>query len=174
VGKKLALEDIRRFLHQLGTIYNKSARLYLLGGSALSVLGHPRRTLDIDLAAGSLPPDLIDAIKTLEKALEIEVEFVPIEEFIPLPGQAETRHIQVMAVGELEIFIFDPYSIALSKLARGFEADIQDVVFMLNERVVALETLSDFVKDALPKAWDFDIDPADLEKYFKEVKRLLN
>ena len=99
---------------------------------------------------------------------------MPIEEFIPLPKQTETRHIQVMVIEKLEIFIFDPYSIALSKLARGFEADIQDVVFMLNEGVIELEALSAFVKDALPKAWDFDIDPADLEKYFLEAQRLLN
>lgn len=103
--KELALEDIRRFLHQLGAIYNKSARLFLLGGSALNILGHPRRTLDIDLAAGSFPLDLIDAIKTLEKTLEIEVELVPIEEFIPLPAQAESRHIQIMTEGKLDIFI---------------------------------------------------------------------
>lgn len=70
--KELALEDIRHFLRDLGKIYKKSARLYLLGGSALSVLGHPRRTLDIDLAAELLPLDLIEAIKTLEHALEVE------------------------------------------------------------------------------------------------------
>jgi hypothetical protein len=61
----------------------------------------------------------------------------------------------------------------LSKLVRGFETDIQDVVFMLNERVVEVELLSEFVRDTLPRAWDFDIDPDDLEKYFMEVQRLL-
>lgn len=47
------------------------------------------------------------------------------------------------------------------------------MVFMLNERVVEVELLSEFVRDTLPRAWDFDIDPDDLEKYFMEVQRLL-
>ncbi|MEZ4644854.1 MAG: hypothetical protein R3E31_19340 [Chloroflexota bacterium] len=67
-----------------------------------------------------------------------------------------------------------PYTIALSKLARGFEADLQDVLFLLRQRIIVLDELTRYVEIALPQAWDFDINPADLSLYFDEVKRQLD
>jgi hypothetical protein len=46
-----------------------------------------------------------------------------------LPDGAEQRHYKVGQYGSIEVYTYDPYSIALSKIARGFETDIQDVLF---------------------------------------------
>ena len=70
------------------------------------------------------------------------------------------------------MYVFDPYAIALSKLARGLETDIQDVLFLLTNGVIELETLEIFVEEAIPFAWDHDVDPSDLKQYMGEVRRI--
>lgn len=167
--------EIREFLLRLGERYSKSARLYLLGGGALRFLGSPRRTVDVDVTletVSSRRDELIKAMQTLADELQMELEIVPIEEFIPLPDGAQSRHREVEQFGTVEVYIYDPYSIALSKVSRGFEADLQDVVFMLEESIIELEQLDQYIEAALPVAWEYDIDPDALEHYFEEVRRL--
>ena len=57
------MEDItqdvlRSFLTRLSERYDGPGSVYLLGGSALSLWGNPRVTLDIDYTLGSDLPDL--------------------------------------------------------------------------------------------------------------------
>jgi len=168
-------KEIREFLSQLGERYPKPAKLYLLGGSALCLLGNPRRTVDIDYTievSVDQTGELIKMIEILSGELQLELEIVPIEEFIPLPPGVESRHQWVGKFDNLEVYIYDPYSIALSKLARGFETDLQDVLFLLNQNIINLKQLTQIVEAALPVAWDYDIDPADLQIYHSEILRL--
>lgn len=46
----LAAEEILAFFNKLSQNYDSQANIYLLGGSALCLLGSPRRTIDIDIA----------------------------------------------------------------------------------------------------------------------------
>ncbi len=65
-----------------------------------------------------------------------------------------------------------PYTIALSKLARGLESEIQDVLFLLREGTIEMEERGRIVDQAIPLAWRRDVDPEDLRRYFAEVQRL--
>jgi len=173
----LAKEEIQHFLQKLGERFRQPAKIYLLGGSALCFWGNPRRTVDIDLTVEAEPiilPELLSAIQILAGEIKLEHEIVPIEEFIPLPEGAGERHRFLGTFGNIIVYAFDPYSIALSKLARGFETDIQDVIFLLQHDIISIKQLAEFVEEALPFAWDFDIDPADLRSHFDDVKRLYN
>ncbi|MCL4266086.1 MAG: hypothetical protein KJ069_22950 [Anaerolineae bacterium] len=169
----LATSEIEAFLHKLGERYPHPVTLCLLGGSALCFLGNPRRTLDIDYTVSPLADNeaLTDAIEVLAKEMRLEVESVPIEEFVPLPVGSEQRHRWLGQFGDVTVYLYDPYTIALSKLCRGFESDLQDVLFLLRERIINLDILTSFVEVAATQAWDFYIDPADLGRYFEEVKR---
>ena len=82
------------------------------------------------------------------------------------------QQIQQLVIVYIEVFIYDPYSIALSKLARGFDADIHDVLFLLQTGIIEIDILSKFVEDSLPMAWDYDIDPNKLGNYLEVVKNL--
>lgn len=150
---EIGSHEIQDFLKQLGARYSGTGSLYLLGGSALCLLGSARRTIDIDY--------------TVEAP-----EAVPIEEFIPLPEEADTRHRRVDQFGSLTVYIYDPYSIALSKVARGFETDLEDVLFMLRQNLIELEPLANYINLAMPQAWDFDIDPVELRQHLAELRRL--
>jgi hypothetical protein len=169
----LATDDIEEFLQRLGDRYLHPATIYLLGGSALCFLGNPRRTVDIDYTVEPAADALVVEIESLADEMQLELEAVPIEEFVPLPDGSVERHQWIGQFRELRVYVYDPYTIALSKLSRGFETDLQDVVFLLRQRIITLTELTRYVEAALPQAWDFDINPADLRLYFDEVNRLL-
>jgi len=96
---------------------------------------------------------------------------VPIAKFIPLPPQAGERRRLFGRFGQLDVYIFDPYTIALSKIARGFEADIEDVVFLLRSGVIEFSELERLFGAILPKAPQADIDRKEFRTYFEEVRR---
>ncbi len=172
----LAADEVLDFLNRLGAQYQEPVTLYLLGGGALCLLGSPRRTMDIDCTLDSTKDVSVDFIQTLESladAMRLEVEIIPIDEFVPVPAGAEQRHQLVGRFGAIDVFIYDPYTIALSKLARGLESDLQDVIFLLDKGIIQLSALSAYVDTALPVAWHHDVDPADLRHYLAEVRRLV-
>lgn len=175
--ESLAKREVLNFLERLGLLHPKPATLYLLGGGALCMLGSPRRTLDIDCTLSD-PFDQTQAlIKTMEALaddMRLELEFIPIQEFIPVPTGSESRHRFVGRFGSIEVFVYDPYTIALSKVARGFETDLQDVLFLLQQGIIDLDRLNTFVNAAIPIAWNYDVDPADLRQYMNEVRRLFS
>jgi hypothetical protein len=53
-------EAIRAFLQQLSERYTQGGQFYLLGGSALCLLGSPRETRDIDYVAEIAPDQRAD------------------------------------------------------------------------------------------------------------------
>ncbi|MCP5093971.1 MAG: hypothetical protein GY943_00300, partial [Chloroflexi bacterium] len=169
--------EIRAFFFFFSQQYTSPANLYLLGGSALCFLGNPRRTVDIYytfLPSSDLAHGLNAAIESLANKMHLELEVVPIEEFVPLPADSDQRHQFIEKFGNLAVYIYDPYTIALSKLSRGFETDLQDVLFLLRQKIIELSELTRYVEAALPQAWDFDIDPKELRLYFNEVRRQMD
>jgi hypothetical protein len=167
----LALQE---FLQRLGAGCTEPAEFYLLGGSALCMLGSPRETLDIDYTC-QLPPEQALSFQALldrlGAELELDLESVPLGEFIPLAPEALQRRRLVGRYGKLDVYIFDLYSIAISKIARGFEADIEDVLFMLEKNLIVFSELERFYQIALPQAASFDIDPKEFRAYFAEIRR---
>jgi hypothetical protein len=166
--------NLKLFLQRLGERCSRPATLYLLGGSALCFLGSPRVTLDIDYIAEVAEEDTVrfqDLLSELAAEMHLDLEDVPLAEFIPLPPEAWERRQIVKRFNQLAVYIFDPYSIALSKIARGFEADIEDVVFMLDEGVIEFDKLEDLFEQILPQAAEADIIPQEFRSYFEELRR---
>jgi hypothetical protein len=145
-----------------------------LGGCALGLLGNPRTTVDVDytleLETGSLT-QFQEALAELAAEMHLDAEEVPLAEFVPLPPQAHERHRLVGRYGQLDVYIFDPYSIALSKIARGFEADLEDVLFLLDEGVIDFGELERHFNEILPEAPKADIIPREFRDYFEEIRR---
>lgn len=165
---------LRSFFERLGEQCAAPAAIYLLGGSALCLLGSPRVTVDVDCALEAAV-DYIAALRVtlaeLASEMQLDVEEVPLDEFIPLPPQARGRRRAIGRFGRLDVYIFDPYSIALSKIARGFEADIEDVLFMLRKGLIQFDELQHHFVHILPQAPEADIVPEEFEAYFDEVRR---
>ena len=166
---------LQALFERLSERYRGAGELYLLGGSALCLLGNQRETLDIDytveLPAGD-PVEVFRAtLAALATEMQLDVEEVPLPRFIPLPPRARDRRRMVGRFGNIDIYIFDLYSIALSKIARGFESDIEDVMFMLHEDLIKFGDLEHYFNDVLPAASKADIIPSEFRAYFDEVRR---
>lgn len=169
-------QAVLRLVTQLGQRVEAPVRLYLLGGSAMLLLGSPRATKDVDydLDAGVAGAEAVQRVLTdIADELQMDVEFVPLGEFVPLPPGFEDRHRRVGRFGMVELFVFDPYSLALSKIARGFEADLEDVQFLHRNGLVHLDELRALFGAVLPDAWQADVDPQEFQRYFAELERLI-
>jgi hypothetical protein len=130
--------------------------------------------LDVDYLAEVAEEDSARfqvVLTELATQMQLDLEAVPLSEFIPLPPGALERRLAIGRFGQLEVFIFDPYSIALSKIARGFEADIEDVVFMLREGTVEFKELRRLFELILPRAAEADIVTQEFRGYFEELRR---
>jgi hypothetical protein len=100
---------------------------------------------------------------------KIDAEPVPLDRFVPLPTGSTKCQIRIGQFGNLEIYFADPYSIALSKLDRGFDTDFEDIIFLIQLNLVSLNELERIMRDALPRAREYDLHP-DILDYLKELK----
>lgn len=90
------------------------------------------------------------SIMQIANELKIVVEPVPLDRFIPLPMGSTERNIRIGQFGNLEIFVADPYGIALSKLDRSFDTDFEDIVFLIQQNLISLNELERITHNALP------------------------
>jgi hypothetical protein len=169
---------IESFLQQLGRTFLKPARLYLVGGAALVHLGvRPGFTQDIDIQVGGVNEgELIVAIQRLIQQMQVNVEFASPVDFIPLPTQWETQARFIGRYGKIDVFYFDFYSIALSKIERGNNRDIADVKLLVQQGIITLseldvafqEVLSQLGKGRYPR-----ITPQRFSERYTAIRKLL-
>ncbi len=170
--------SIESFLQQLGRVFRKPARLYLVGGAALVHLGvRPGFTQDIDIQVGGTNEgELIVAIQRLIQQMQVNVEFASPADFMPLPSQWETHARFVDRYGMIDVFYFDFYSIALSKIERGNNRDIADVKLLVQQGIITLneldvayrEVLSQLGKGRYPR-----ITPQRFSERYTAIRKLL-
>lgn len=166
-------EKLEEILKTLGEQVPPASRLFLLGGSALTLLGSPRPSLDIDFFGDDVQPnELHRQILAKAKELKLQVEAVPLDKFIPLPDGNEERNIFIGKFSNLEIYIVDPYSIALSKVDRGIFTDIDDLIFLIKNNYISIEELENIVQKSVGQARKFDLHP-DILSHLKELKSRL-
>ncbi len=165
--------DIQSILQNMGARVPPASRLVLIGGSALALLGSPRLTIDIDFVGDDVHPSkLHQSIMQIAKELKIYVEPVPLERFIPLPKGSAKRNIRIGQFGNLEVYVADPYSIALSKVDRGLDTDLDDIVFLVGRSFITLDELEHITQEALSRAGKFDLHP-DILAHLQELKNRL-
>lgn len=172
----ITTEILVEFLNRLGQRFPDQATLYLLGGSALLLLGNPRQTLDIDYTTDLNPEQqraLENTMNQLASQYRLDIESVPIGEFIPLPPDAETRRRFIGRFGQIDVYLYDLYTIALSKIARGFDTDLEDVVFLIKTNLIDLAELQRHFTTVLPQAAETDIISSEFQGYFKDLIRRL-
>lgn len=171
--ESITSQALRHFFERLGESLPAPADFYLLGGSALCLLGSNRETQDVDYSLQDTSPETDAILQKLANELKLDLESVLLGEFIPLPPQAEQRHRLFGKFGSLSVYIFDLYSIALSKIARGFESDLEDVLFLLHHRLIDWGNLSAYFEAIFPHARRADIDPKEFQEYFQTLKKMV-
>ena len=166
--------QIEAFLTAVGERCEPISVLFLLGGGALELLGGVRPTLDLDYVGDDLNPNNLQQLMAqIANEMHIELEAVPIAEFVPLPTDANKRAILVGQFGNLTVNIFDPYTIALSKLDRGFDTDMEDIIFLIQLQLITVDQLTVFVEAAASQAYQFDLDPASMRRHLQVLRQSL-
>jgi hypothetical protein len=145
-------QRIEQFLQQLGRQFTKPGRIYLVGGTIMVYEGLRQQTLDIDLALEIANEDhsaFIIAVRNLKERLSLNIEEASPADFIPLPAGYRERSQFVGRYGRLDVFYFDFYSTALSKIERGTENDFADVLSLLETGRLEMARLEDYFQEIL-------------------------
>ncbi|MBP7692359.1 MAG: hypothetical protein KA764_10600 [Anaerolineales bacterium] len=162
-------EQLRQFFDRLGQRHPQPAALYLFGGSAVLWLGGPRPTLDIDFTLTRGDPALRQNIAAVAAELGLDLEESAPAEFMPLPAGHEKRHRFLGQFGSVAVYLFDPYSIAVMKIDRAFDSDMEDVRFLLAAGEIDLAALAQLIDDV---AGRYD-EPIKLRRNFAELQKAL-
>lgn len=167
----ITAQALQEFLKQLGQCYRHPGRVYLVGGSSLLLLAAKVSTLDIDLQF-DVPAEHHDAfircLREIGRQRQLPIEQASPDQFIPLPRGYQDRHQFIGRYGSLDVFHFDFYSVALSKLHRANEKDFADVIQMVEQGLITLAQLREYFHEVLPQLESFDIsaDASDFERNF--------
>ena len=60
--------------------------------------------------------------KGMKERLQLNIEFVRPENFVPALRGSEARHLFIKTIGKVSFLHYDPYAQMLSKVVRGFPA----------------------------------------------------
>ncbi len=156
-------ERIALLARELGRAVAPGTRMYLTGGATAVLEGWRDSTVDIDVRFEPDSDDALTRIRGLKEELSLNVELASPLDFLPPLPEWEERSRFRFREGNLEVFDFDPYSQALSKLQRGFELDLADVRSMVGSGQVEPERLLELFEAVESELFRFPaIDPATL------------
>lgn len=158
-------ERIRRLATELGRVVSPGTKMYLTGGATAVLEGWRQSTVDVDVRFEPESDEALRRIAALKEHLALNVELASPLDFLPeLPGWKERSRFRFRE-GNLEVFDFDLYSQALSKLERGFELDLADVRNMVLSGQIDPERLGELFELVEPELFRFPaVNPADLRQ----------
>ena len=165
------------FLRRLAERFRRPGRVYLVGGTTMVYEGWRAQSLDVDLTFEVEPTDhdaMLQAIRELKDQLALNVEEASPADFIPLPAGYQDRAIFIKRYGALDVFHFDPYSTALSKIARGTEEDLADVLVLLRAGWLELAILERYFGEIQPRLAKESLkqDPNEFARNLQAVRQL--
>ncbi len=170
-------QRIELFLQQLGRYFPKAGRVYLVGGTTMVFEGLRQQTLDIDLALEIADEDhglFISTVRRLKEQLSLNIEEASPADFIPLPAGYRERSQFIDRYGQLEVFHFDLYSTALSKIERGTDNDFNDVLALLEAGWLEISRLAAYFDEIMPRYATESLkqDPEEFEQKFAAMLQM--
>lgn len=168
-------QALEKFLQRLGQCFRHQATLYLVGGTSLLLVAGKTSTFDIDVQFSTENrhhAEFIRCLRTTSLELGVPVKLASPEQFIPLPAGYHDRRRFVARYGSLDVFHFDFYSIALAKIHRGNEKDFDDVMRMIQTRLISITALESYLERILPDCefYQPSADPATFRHKFALLK----
>jgi len=149
--KETTLETLLDFMTKLGEQATGPGIVYLVGG-ACSVLYNIRaQTLDINIKLDPEPAGIFEAIDSIKKNLNLNIELASPDQFVPaLPGWKE-RSVFIKTINGVEFKHFDFYTQALAKIERGHATDLLDLSFYFDKGLVSRDKLILLFEEAKDK-----------------------
>jgi hypothetical protein len=175
---------LRELLGALEARLERPARLFLVGESALVAAGLQEWTDRLVYTADAEEPAKFErAIREVAAGAGIELECESPADVLPLPSAFEERARAAddwrtpwpaPSTPRLEVFHFDPVSVAFRLIARGDEPDYQAVLAFLRSGWVSMDELDHWLAEVLPR---FSVDrlrqdPAEFRRKFKGLRQM--
>ncbi|MBW6474804.1 MAG: hypothetical protein K0B14_16875 [Anaerolineaceae bacterium] len=171
---KVSSAKLRIFFEMLGKQYPDKEQLILLGGCALNLLGSSRPTLDVDYVGDDLKKGAFDRfLEEVAQKLHLDIEAVPIAKFLPVTTEDMEGCLTFGKFGEIDVFILNPYLIAISKVERGFDTDIEDVIFLIKNKYVDTDIMTTRIHKTLLQAHKFDINRNSVMNHWHDILQQL-
>jgi uncharacterized nucleotidyltransferase DUF6036 len=146
MAREVPPEPWRSFLDDIDAAANEDLVLHCIGGFAVSLYyGLSRPTGDLDVV--EVPPSTavwLDRIAGKSSELHRKHRlYVQVVTVATLPYQYADRLTEMFvgAFKRLRLFVLDPYDLALSKLSRNLELDLEDVKHLAKARDLDLGLL---------------------------------
>ena len=114
--------------------------------------GLRQQTLDIDISFEVDDQDrsaFVEALRVLQERFSLNIKEASPAGFIPLPAGYRERSPFLGRYGQLEVFHFDLYSTALSKIERGTEGDLDDVLSLLRNGRIEFAVLAGYFEEIM-------------------------
>jgi hypothetical protein len=163
-------ERIERLARELGRVVPAGTRMYLTGGATAVLEGWRPSTVDVDVRFEPDSDAALRQIAMLKERLQVNVELASPLDFLPALGGWQERSRFRFRTGNLEVFDFDLYSQAMSKLERGFELDLRDVAAMVDSGQVEPGRLLQLFEEIEPDLYKFPaIDPIRLRNAVEDL-----
>jgi hypothetical protein len=139
--------------------------------------GFRQQTIDVDVAievSAENHSELIQVLREIRNRQGINIEEISPADFIPLPTGYENRHEFIGRFGQVDAFHFDWYSTALSKVERGRQQDLADVVAILQNSRIEWDKLAGMYREILPRMGQASLkqDPQEFALNFAELETL--
>lgn len=154
-------DRVRALARDLGRHAGQRVRLYLTGGATAVLIGWRASTVDVDIRPEPDDEALFRRLPAAKEAVDVNIELASPPDFIPeLPGWRE-RSVFAFTEGNVDVYHFDPYSQALSKLEPGLDRDLDDVAAMRAHGLVEPARLRELFEEIEPGLYRYPaIDPA--------------
>jgi hypothetical protein len=136
-----------------------------------------QQTLDIEISFEVADEDhstFIAVVRDLNEQLSLNIKEASPAEFIPLPSGHQERSQYVGRYGQLEVFHYDLYSSALSKIERGTESDFDDVLTLLDSGRLELSLLISYFDEIMTRYATESLkqDPVEYRRKFEILKEM--
>ncbi len=151
VRHSLTRQRLRQLMQEIARCapQARTYRVYLVGGGTAVYAGWRDSTIDVDLH--SEHEEVFVDIQQIKERLQLNIEFVRPEDFVPALAGTDARHILMETLGHVSFFHYDPYAQLLSKVVRGFRRDMLDAESFVASGMVDAERFRSLVRE-IPQA----------------------
>ncbi len=124
-----------------------SYRVFIVGGGTAVHLAWRESTIDADLYSDR--EEVFRDIQGIKERLQLNIEFVRPEDFVPPLAGSDDRHVHIETTRNVSFYHYDPYAQLLSKVVRGFRRDLEDAERFLTSGMVDGERFRSLVYQIL-------------------------
>ncbi len=150
---RLTRESLLALMHELAKSAGKEGHhsVYLVGGCTAVLEDWRSSSIDADLY--SARDHIFHDVQAIKERLNLNIELVRPEHFVPALEDSADRHVFIETVGRVSFYHYDPCAQLLSKIVRGFERDLVDAKSFVSSGMVDVESFRELVRAIPESAW---------------------